>query len=177
MLQTCPNMIVDGVGEAAVMQSLSARFLLPDPTTAAAPTTAVGTDSGDDSSSGSGDGTTAAAGLGLGLEGMGPPPTPMGNPFVGATLHREVDPSGQLDLSWSSNRYAYAYAGRLQGVPPLPPPPSSSGGGGGAVGVQVGAFAAAGDCCGSGGGGGMCCAASHALMFAKMHRVALALSK
>jgi hypothetical protein len=36
----------------------------------------------------------------------------------------ERDASGALDLSWASNRYLYAYAGRAEGAPPLPRPVS-----------------------------------------------------
>jgi hypothetical protein len=105
---------------------------------------------------------------------------PLQNPFAGATVHAETDQSGlELDLSWSSNAFVYAFGGRRSDAPPLPPLSNAAAAAGGGRQV-VGSFAngsCVDECCGAEGAGGLCCEASHALMFAKMHRVALQLQQ
>jgi hypothetical protein len=126
---TCPNMVVDGAGEVAVLaQAFAARV--------------INLSAGDAS-------TTEAAEAEAEAEAVA-------NPFAGPSLHKERDASGLVDLSWCPNRFIYAFAGRVEGAGPMPELEEHNSP------VQLVRT----DC------SGLQCMANHALMFAKMRRVA-----
>ena len=79
------------------------------------------------------------------------------NPFAGASLHAERDTSGLIDLSWKPNRFIYAFAGRVKDAEPMPEMEED----------QADMVLAHKTGC-----SGLLCTANHALMFAKMRRVA-----
>ena len=133
---TCPNMIVDGAGEVAVLrQVFEARLIRLEP---------------------------AADGDDAGEEGTGEPEgdvQAVANPFAGPSVHKEYDPSGLLDLSWRPNHLIYAFAGRVKGAGPLPDLDEHED-------RNAEGWKAKTSCT------GLLCSANHALMFAKMQRVA-----
>ena len=117
---TCPNLVVDGAGEVAVLtQALGARVI-----------NLYGED------------LTATQAI--------------ANPFAGASLHAERDTSGLIDLSWRPNHFIYAFSGRLNDAGPMPEMED-----------QADLVLAHKMGC-----SGLLCVANHALMFAKMRRVA-----
>lgn len=117
---TCPNLVVDGAGEVAVLtQAFGARVI-----------NLYGED-------------LAAA-------------EAIANPFAGASLHPERDTSGLIDLSWRPNHFIYAFSGRLNDAEPMPEMEDQADA---ALAHKMGCS-------------GLLCVANHALMFAKMRRVA-----
>lgn len=119
---TCPNMVVDGAGEVAVLtQALGARV--------------IDLTASEDSLA------TVQAII---------------NPFAGASLHVERDTSGLIDLSWRPNQFIYAFWGRVKDAGPMPELEDQRDM---ALAHKMGCS-------------GLVCVANHALMFAKMRRVA-----